>query len=89
MWPHGIVASGVGVDLWLYLLWLYDLLTVVASGVGVDLRLYLLRLYLLRLYLLQVPIAIIGGNCAEQNAFIADLYEKEHDQSLAKVLGLP
>ena len=39
--------------------------------------------------LLQVPIAIIGGNCAEQNAFIADLYEKEHDQSLAKVLGLP
>ena len=41
------------------------------------------------LYLLQVPIEIIGGNCAEQNLFVADLYEKEHDESLAKALGLP
>jgi len=34
----------------------------------------------------QVAIEIIGLNCPEQNAFIADLYEKEHDKSLAKAL---
>ena len=39
--------------------------------------------------LTQVPIEIIGGNCAEQNLFVADLYEKEHDESLVKALGLP
>ena len=48
-----------------------------------------LWLYLLRLYLLQVPIEIIGGNCPEQNAFVAALYEKEHDKSLATARGLP
>ena len=46
-------------------------------------------LYLLWLYLLQVPIEIIGGNCPEQNAFVAALYEKEHDKSLATARGLP
>jgi len=34
----------------------------------------------------QVAIEIIGGNCPEQNAFVADLYEKEHDKSLATAL---
>ena len=37
----------------------------------------------------QVPIEIIGGNCPEQNAFVAALYEKEHDKSLATARGLP
>ena len=33
-----------------------------------------------------MPIEIIGGNCPEQNAYVADLYEKQHDKSLATAL---
>ena len=34
----------------------------------------------------QVCIEIIGGNCTAQNMLIADMYEKEHDKSMATAL---